>query len=374
MILILREQIMCAIILVFLTLYYRSNKVRDKEMLFLNLTGFSLLHIVFDIMATITANNLEIVPNFINWLMHFCCYTSLAAVAMGFYNYILHTTMIKLPDIFRKLGYMPFPVCILLLFVRPVEYLQGSTMNYAYGPMMFWGYGIFMLYCIGSLFILLITRDALDNKVKRSLIPMVIAVIGIIVCQAFIPELSMTSGILTLICIAMFVASDNPDKDYKEQAQWDFLTGLKNRNCYNRDLENYIIARRRKKNRQIGFLVGDMNCLKVVNDRYGHSEGDKMLALTADILKENLQSAVNVYRVGGDEFVAIYLAAEDDVMRKEIESVKEACKKVTGTHYPLSIAIGYAIGDIDGDVDAIFKEADQLMYENKKIMKEQNHV
>lgn len=372
MILILREQIMCAIILVFLTLYYKSNKMRDNEMLFLNLTGFSLLHIAFDIITTITINNMDKVPGFVNWLLHFCLYVSLVAVVLGFYNYILHTTMVKVPDIFRKLGYMPFPIYVLLLFIRPVEYIEGSAMYYAYGPMMFWGYGIFMLYCIGSLLILMASRKTLDNKVKRSLVPMVVAVIGIIVCQAFIPELSMTSGILTLICIAMFVASDNPDKDYKEQAQWDFLTGLRNRNCYNRDLENYIIARKRKKNRQIGFLVGDMNCLKVVNDKYGHSEGDKMLTLTADVLKENLKSAVNVYRVGGDEFVAIYLAAEDDVIREEIEAVREACKKITGTPFPLSIAIGYAIGDIEGDVNAIFEEADQLMYENKKHMKEKN--
>lgn len=371
MILILREQIMCTIILLFLSGYYVSNKVRDKGTLFLNLTGYSLVHNIFDIITTITINNLDIIPEKVNWVLHYCLYVSLLAVVMGFFNYILHITRVKVPEFVRKLGYMPFPAYLLLLYIRPVLYIEGSAMNYAYGPMMFWGYGIFMLYCIAGLLILVFSRSIADKKVKRALIPMIMAVIAIIVVQAFLPELSMTSGILTLICIAMFVGSDNPDKEFKEQAQWDYLTKLKSRNCYDRDLEHYIRVLSSKPKAKIGFVVADMNYLKMINDTYGHSEGDKMLVMAGEVLRKQLKSAENVYRLGGDEFVAIYLLPKRKNIEAEIVNVRKASEHIKDTPVPLHIAIGYAEGSVLGDVNEIFNEADKLMYENKKSMKEQ---
>lgn len=370
MILVLREQIMCAIILMFLSSYYASNKVRDRKAVFLNLTGYALLHNVFDIITTITVNNSDVVSEKMNWILHYCLYVSLIAMGMGFFNYILHTTRIKVPELLRKLGRMPFPAYLVLLYIRPVWYVEGSATYYAYGPMMFWGYGIFMLYCIGGLLILLGSKSISDKKVKHALIPMIMAVIVIVIIQAYVPELTMTSGILTLVCVAMFVASDNPDKEFKDQAQWDYLTRVKSRNCYDRDLELYIHMLKNKPKAQIGFVVADMNSLKMANDTYGHSEGDKMLVMAGDILREHLESAAGVYRLGGDEFVAIYLSPRKKQVEAEFANVHKACERVKDVQVPLRIAMGYAQGSVRGDVHGIFDEADRLMYENKKAMKQ----
>jgi hypothetical protein len=132
-----------------------------------------------------------------------------------------------------------------MLFL-PMEYIDGRGTSYSYGPLTFIGYGLFMLYCAASLFLLLYSRKELDRKTKHSLIPMIFAMCAAIITQALIPELLMTSAGITFVCLGIFVALDNPDKDMQHQAVWDYATGLKNKNCYTRDLEAYTHQFRKK--------------------------------------------------------------------------------------------------------------------------------
>ena len=122
--------------------------------------------------------------------------------------------------------------------------------------------------------------------------------------------------------------------------------------------------------RRIGFLVADLNGLKSTNDNYGHVEGDHLLSAAAEVLKSNLRRAEHIYRIGGDEFVAVYLSPDDEIVAAEIEGVKRSCSEVTDLVLPLEIAIGYASGVADSRLEDIFRSADHLMYENKAAMKQ----
>lgn len=369
MLLILREEIICAVILTFLIFYYSINKVKDKEMLFLKICSFGLLHVIFDIITVITVNNPAIVPDYVNRLMHICFYISGILFIQGFYNYIIHlTALYKHMRTLKALGYIPLMLFIILLIFLPMEYVEGNGTNYSFGPLAFAGYGIFMVYCLACMLMLIGTRNRLETKVKWALIPMIMVMAASVIMQALIPELLMTGGGITFVCLGMFVALDNPDKDFKKQALWDFLTGLKNRNCYDRDLNKYIHSNAYSKNR-IGFVAADMNYLKNVNDTFGHAEGDKLICAAADILKEHLKSAESVYRIGGDEFVAIYISPSDASVSNEIAKVKSACLASSGYAVPFRIALGYSSGLIGENIDTIFQEADDLMYKDKTEMK-----
>lgn len=308
-----------------------------------------------------------------NDAMHVFFYISGILFVIAIYNYIIKVCgMYKHMQILKNIGYVPLVVFIVLLLFIPMEYVHGNGTYYSYGPLAFIGYGLFVVYCAVSLVFVLFHRHQLGKREKYTLIPTVIIMFLLIVLQALIPELLMTGMNTTIICLGMFMALDNPDKLYEEQALWDFLTGLKNRNCYNRDLKQYVSRFSRKKKtglNRIGFVVADMNYLKRINDNYGHMEGDSMIAASAAVLNTYLKTAENVYRIGGDEFAAIYLTPNDEKVAKEIKSVKEAADKVTGHVHPLSIAIGYASGLIEDDVEAIFKMADERMYEDKVAMK-----
>jgi len=371
MLLLLREEIICAIVLIFLIFYYSLNKIKDRENFFLKLACAALLHVIFDIVTVITVNSLDTVPELLNRALHICFYISGILFIQCFYNYVIHLTMrYKYMRILKRIAYIPLLLFIVLLLFLPMEYVEGSGTNYSFGPLIFVGYGIFTVYCVVCMTMLLAARKKLDRKVRHALIPMILAMFTAILLQALIPELLMTGAGVTFVCIGMFVALDNPDKDFKKQALWDFLTGLKNRNCYNRDLEKYIHRFNHKNaDKRIGFIVADMNYLKTVNDNYGHAEGDRLITAAAETLQSNLKSAQDVYRLGGDEFVAIYLSPDDAAVQAEIENVQAACSKATGFMVPLSIAIGYASGVIDEHTADIFKSADQRMYEHKASMR-----
>lgn len=373
MLLVLREEIICTIILAFLIFYYSINKVKDKEKPFLVVVCFGLLHVIFDMATVVTVNNLDAVSPVINELLHVGFYITGILFIIGFCNYIIN---IAGKDGLTKRGryilYIPLVFFVVLMMLLPMQYVEGNGTNYSYGPLAFVGYGLFVIYCIVCMGILIAMRSRLEKRVKRALIPLIIVMFGAVMVQALIPELLMTGGNVTIICIGMFVALDNPDKDFMEQALWDFPTGLKNRNCYNRDVEKYIrrfSGKKRGGSHRIGFVIADLNYLKRTNDEHGHKAGDMLIAAAAATLREHLKYAENVYRIGGDEFVGVYLDIADKKVEEDMEKVKSAADKAVGLAVPMKIAMGYASGDIRGDVEQIFKEADSLMYEDKGEMK-----
>lgn len=372
MLLILREEIICAVILLFLIFYYSINKVKDKEMLFLKLSCLALAHVFFDIITVITVNNRTVVSDEVNRFLHIGFYITGLLFSMWFYNYIVQLfARYKYARMLKIVGYGALAFFVLLLLFLPMEYERGMGTDYSYGPLAIVGYALFLLYCTACFAMLLIARKRLELRVRRALIPMLAIMYVAVILQAVIPELLMTGGNVTLICIGMFVALDNPDKDFMKQALWDFPTGLKNRNCYNRDIVKYAEREAGKKDpRRIGFIVADMNYLKTVNDNYGHSEGARLIAAAADVLREYLKTAENIYRLGGDEFVAVYLSPDDRTIAAAMEKVTLACAKATQYAVPLSLAMGYASGNILKDVNTIFQQADQQMYENKMRIKQ----
>ena len=373
MLLVLREEIVCIIILAFLIFYYSINKVKDKEKPFLLVVSFALLHVIFDMATVITVNRLDVVPYVVNELLHVGFYITGILFIIGFCNYVMRVAGMDLMSGRGKyIVYAPLAFFVMLMMYLPMQYVEGNGTNYSYGPLAFVGYGLFVIYCVACLVVLVVMRSRLEKRVKRALIPLIIVMFVAVVMQALVPELLMTGGNVTIICLGMFVALDNPDKDFMEQALWDFPTGLKNRNCYNRDVEKYVqrfSGKKRKDSHLMGFVVADLNFLKKTNDEYGHGAGDALISAAASVLRENLKYAENVYRIGGDEFAAIYLDVPEKKLREDVQRVKLAADKATGLAVPLKIAMGYAVGAVDGDVEAVFAEADRLMYEDKGVMK-----
>ena len=372
MLLILREEMICAIILVFLIFYYIVNKVKDKEMLFLKLSSLALCHVVFDIITVITVNNRDVVSDGVNRFFHICFYVSGILFAVWFYNYVVQLTVrYKYAQRLKTVGYIVFAFFMLLLLILPMEYVKGDGTDYSYGPLAIIGYAVFLLYSSACVVMLLVSWKKLDQRVRRALVPMLVIMYIAVISQAIIPEMLMTGGNITLVCISLFVTLDNPDKDFMKQALWDFSTGLYNRNCYYRDLAKYAEwdAAEKGTNR-IGFIVADMNYLKIANDQYGHAEGDRLITAASNVLRTHLKSAEKIYRLGGDEFVAIYLSKDDSIMATEIENAQNACAAVTDSAIPLSIAMGYASGRMDESVSSIFQTADQRMYEHKLQIKQ----
>lgn len=371
-ILILREEIVCLGVILFILFCTLAYKMKDADNSFTKLLLMGLGHVVFDAITVVTVNNRDVVPDPVNKILHLIFYVFSILFVAEFYDYIIK---IAVPHnkqkVLRAVRYIPVIIYVFLFFILPIEYVEGNGTNYSYGPLVFVGYGLFVIYCMTCFIIVLCYRSRLERKIQYTLLPMFIVMIIIVLTQAFVPELLMTGAGITFICIGLFAAVNNPTQQYMEQAFWDGATGIKNKNAYRKQLE--IIEKKYKnKSTRIGFIVADMNGLKVINDNYGHAEGDKLIRITAGILNSHLKSSHDIYRVGGDEFVAIYFQPDDSVVEKEIEAVMKACEAYVDSPVTLSVALGYASGIYSPEYINIYNSADSKMYERKIEIKKKH--
>ncbi|MBP3810856.1 MAG: GGDEF domain-containing protein [Clostridiales bacterium] len=151
----------------------------------------------------------------------------------------------------------------------------------------------------------------------------------------------------------------------------DGLTGLLNRLAFTQE-ENRI---KEKESGKYVLVQLDINFLKQVNDNYGHAEGDRFIIAAAELINDTFGRYGKCYRIGGDEFFAILDGkhSEEDY-DKAIELFEEKIKEVNDRnefHIPLCIAYGKAVYVPGNDsFDEAEKTADNLMYEHKKLLKE----
>ncbi len=149
----------------------------------------------------------------------------------------------------------------------------------------------------------------------------------------------------------------------------DELTGLFNRRYF----ENAIRRLNNSRQLPISIIMGDLNDLKVINDSYGHSKGDKYLKIIANVLKESIRGEDILARVGGDEFAIILPKADEIIANRIIERITNGCNEINNhSNLPedLSISLGYAIKNSKkDDLVEVFNQADRIMYEIKNNQK-----
>lgn len=130
------------------------------------------------------------------------------------------------------------------------------------------------------------------------------------------------------------------------------------------------------------FIYADMNNLKLVNDRFGHEEGDYSLKAVADILKAALGENGIVGRMGGDEFAAFMIADEkqltentfeENYIRGRITEETEALNQSNDKPYYVSLSAGMRFFTIDEqvDFDRMMADADADLYQWKKVKRKE---
>lgn len=149
----------------------------------------------------------------------------------------------------------------------------------------------------------------------------------------------------------------------------DTLTGIGNKNSYVRkvgELDRAI----QNGFKDISIVMIDVNGLKCINDKYGHSEGDIYLKGVCGVICENFKHSP-VYRIGGDEFVVILMGEDYRRREEKVEEItalfKESYENTeleSWQRYSASVGLSdYEEGDTS--IESIFKRADKKMYEEK---------
>ena len=155
----------------------------------------------------------------------------------------------------------------------------------------------------------------------------------------------------------------------ENSATTDYLTGLPNARSLFLQLDREL-ARCKRDNASLTLMVCDMNGFKKINDRFGHLEGNRVLRLFAQALKDSCREYDYVARMGGDEFVVIAPGLAADAAAKKVEQIRPLARQagfdVCGEDM-LSLSVGLAVSPEDGnDAEQLLTEADRRMYLEKQ--------
>lgn len=150
----------------------------------------------------------------------------------------------------------------------------------------------------------------------------------------------------------------------------DELTEISNRRGF-MTLVGHAISMCVRQKMSASLVFFDLDKFKLINDSYGHEEGDRALVTFASILDKTLRESDLVARIGGDEFAALLLdtpkASAVDVIARLQGTVDEYNRKAS---HDYRIDFSFGIVDFDpqvhGDVGALLAEGDALMYQCKK--------
>ncbi len=149
----------------------------------------------------------------------------------------------------------------------------------------------------------------------------------------------------------------------------DKLTGLYNRAFFEEELKRLDTERQLP----ISIIIGDVNGLKLVNDAFGHHDGDELLTSAASLLKEACRDDDIIARWGGDEFAILLPQTSAEDALKIYKRIKNSCRKAGS--YPLQISISLGVSTkehIWQNTQEILKEAEDRMYRNKLLEHKSN--
>lgn len=170
--------------------------------------------------------------------------------------------------------------------------------------------------------------------------------------------------IIVLITIVLNVIS-GLHQTLARQALTDSLTGCSNRRCMDRDLSMLAIMGRRHSVTASVLLI-DVDHFKVVNDTYGHGQGDLILQKIVEIVGSRIRDSDRLYRYGGEEFLTLLEQTDTGgalVVAEDIRARVEAAELLSGC--TVTVSIGIAQYQAGQSVEAWTKCADTALYQAK---------
>ena len=278
-------------------------------------------------------------------------------------------------------GIFSFEIIVLLvnLFI-PIVFTFRENKEYVPLPARYIGLFLQMiLFLVTSVFAMI---KAFHSESMRRSHYRTISVSGIIMSffimiQMFFPLMPFYSmGCLFGTClIHTFIYRDKEAehtlaiKAATQKAYKDGLTNVRNKLAYLDALAELETAVENGELTEYGIVVFDLNGLKAINDTLGHEAGDEYIKSGCSLICRQFDHSP-VFRIGGDEFVAILKGSDYANREQLIASFMEAIAE-NQKNGAVVVASGLAVYDAatDESYNDVFKRADQAMYEQKRALK-----
>ncbi|WP_371194199.1 GGDEF domain-containing protein [Glaciecola sp. SC05] len=189
-----------------------------------------------------------------------------------------------------------------------------------------------------------------------------------------VETMQMVTIFLALFGTAFFInvfASEirTENANLSSLAAKDFLTGCGNRRAFKAEIEkryhDFL-----SDNKPSSLIVLDIDDFKVLNDKYGHLVGDKVLKVLVDSISHRIRRTDNLYRLGGEEFAILVPNAELSDSLKLAEEIKSALAKQAAPDVPkFTVSLGVTQVKSHESIDDWIARADMAMYKSKNTGK-----
>ncbi len=369
--LILREELVCMVLLLILLISSEGYRKGKDGKRFNRMLLAAMVHVAFDGITVWTVNHPDTVPGPVNDLMHALFYLSAVFFTR---KMLIYTVALMYPEKEKTCRIVSWAVMGLLAAAMafiPMEYgaFEGTRAGAGTNAMLtFASAGGFILLSLGMI---LFNRYKLSGRVRRVLTAMLMILLAVAALQLWNRAILLTGGMVTVVTAGFFFTLENPAIAMEREAHTDAMTGVENRNAYERDIQEYDRMYQKDPSLRFIFLFTDLNNLKSVNGMFGHRAGDEYITFVATILRQHLSEAEHVYRMGGDEFLAVFLNVPEETVTAAVEKIHKACVAEAGKRdYTPMLATGYAIsGPQYKSLHDVLRVADYMMYQNKAELK-----
>ena len=367
----LEINIICIIILLAIFDKFKDeslNNSSDKyyEKTLLATISFSLFALISGIFNGTSYNFSQIILI----ISHSLYFFSESLIGYFYTNYILKRINLQEKRKYKFILYIPL---ILSIFFLIINFFQKTlftiSIDNLYSPSKY----LYLYNLINAVYVLIIITNLISyyfyNKNSKSEIKSLILFTLLPVVSAGIQNYNygIILGQVGFTLSELLIYFNNQ----KKEANYDELTGVYNRRAFNKRANKIYYS-----NKLMFLMLMDADDFKIINDKYGHLEGDKALIQIAYILNRAINNTHKNYslaRYGGDEFVIVGNIQNKDEVAELINQIEEEEKKYnkeTNNKYNIKLSIGYALqNDNHTSVEDLIKEADALMYAKKRKRK-----
>ena len=196
--------------------------------------------------------------------------------------------------------------------------------------------------------------------------------VGMMTAGTMVDRLFSASDLLYMAAVADQVAiAIDRARQFASEARTDHLTGLANRREFERVMEREVALAERH-SRRLSLMMIDLDNLKRINDKLGHSAGDGALKLVAQQLLRVVRASDLCARVGGDEFAVAMPETDLDRARDVALRLRRAVDHAgLGMKAPeqVEVSVGIAAWRRGQDWQTVYQAADTDLYEDKRRRK-----
>jgi diguanylate cyclase (GGDEF)-like protein/PAS domain S-box-containing protein len=183
------------------------------------------------------------------------------------------------------------------------------------------------------------------------------------------PILNAQNAVASVICISKEITErKRMEQELHHLSAHDILTGLYNRNFFEVEMARLQLGRLFP----VSIVVADVDNLKSVNDRYGHSAGDELIRRVAQQLQKSFRAEDIVARIGGDEFGVLLPETNEPAAQATVERLRTNLARFDNPS--LGLSVGLAIGQEGFSLPDVMRLADDRMYQDKAAHKKDARI